>query len=136
MFDRNCDFDGFRVRERGEPIWTRTEEQFGSPPNYAINKYRLPQVSRGRVSIVGGKEITSPKKEDIVVHGEFKWHLRWTRISHLIVMSMEGSPTVDGRNPAPPKNPGMMIHLPTNNGFPWLQSGANGFRPSTVWANP
>ena len=44
-----------------------------------------------------------------------------------------GLHTVDGRNPAPPKKPGMMIPLevPEKNIFPWFPSGAR-FRPSTV----
>ena len=41
--------------------------------------------------------------------------------------------TVYGQNPAPPKRPWQNDSpvLPTNNGFPWVQSGA-GFCPSTV----
>ena len=41
---------------------------------------------------------------------------------------------MDGRNPAPPKNPGLMIplYIPANNGFLWFHSGANGFCQSTV----
>ena len=36
---------------------------------------------------------------------------------------------------APPKKPwnGLIpLKIPANSGFPWFQSGANGFRPSTV----
>ena len=47
------------------------------------------------------------------------------------VALMQARATVDGQNPDPPKRwRDDSPELPTNNGFPWVQSGA-GFSPST-----